>query len=410
MSAVHPKKLLEKASSLEAKGALKEASHQYASLIPILRNRGKVVEALTLCDKAMELSPSSTRLHLTKALCLMDIKRTNEALVEMESFAKAALRQNRVSQYLELAEQRLSSQWELYCHFLKTLLEVERTRADIFLALGHGFLRQGEIKSSFEMVFAALHTSSEIDKGMSLLKEIILQKGREEDLLYFDHFVAKRWTLERIEKHILVENISLKPDLKLEALKEDSFEDKSTGHRNGSVLLKSLNEETSSVLKQLIRELETELGEMPIGIEPLSGLVAEFKLKATHVINGDSQACLDIAIAFKEMGLLNEAKEFLNKVTSEQEKYVAAQILKGEIEFDSGSFLSALDIFLQILRVDKMEENEMKEALYYAVRIYFQLQNFEKANQFAKKLGAIDSNYRNLKKIGAALKQKLEKR
>ena len=149
---------------------------------------------------------------------------------------------------------------------------------------------------------------------------------------------------------------------------------------------------------------------MPIGIEPLSGLVAEFKLKATHVINGDSQACLDIAIAFKEMGLLNEAKEFLNKVTSEQEKYVAAQILKGEIEFDSGSFLSALDIFLQILRVDKMEENEMKEALYYAVRIYFQLQNFEKANQFAKKLGAIDSNYRNFKKIAVVLNQKLEKR
>ena len=239
MSAVHPKKLLEKASSLEAKGAFKEASHQYASLIPILRNRGKVVEALTLCDKAMELSPSSTRLHLIKALCLMDIKRTNEALVEMESFGKAALRQNRVSQYLELAEQRLSSQWELYCHFLKTLLEVERTRADIFLALSHGFLRQGEIKSSLEMVFAALHTGSEIDKGMSLLKEIILQKGRKEDLLYFEHFVEKRWTLERIEKHILVENISLKPDLKLEALKENSFEDKSAVPSTGSVLLKS---------------------------------------------------------------------------------------------------------------------------------------------------------------------------
>ncbi len=402
MGSVHPKLVLREAKELEAQGKNKEASRKYASLISVLSHRGKHLEAIELCEKALALSPVSTRLHLIKTLSLLELKRHNEAITEIDKFALAALRQERVTQYLELAKEKLGAHLKIQQHFIEKILEVERTRGDLFFALGRVFARQGKNEQALEMVFAGLKTGNEQSEGHNLLKSIINERGRKEDFQYFEKLINKLWPLEKVRKFIMDSSIAAKPSSS--KIVNQFLEDGSDLH------LKSLDEENAPTLQNLIQELEEALGDRPKGIETISGLVTEFKEKALEVINGDCTALLDLAIAFKEMGLINEARETLLRIGIENEKYLTAQVLLGEIEFESGALVGALDVFQRILRGESVDEFAIKEALYYSAHIYYQLGDLKKAHEYAEKLAELDSRYRNLIDLRHGINQKWKKR
>jgi tetratricopeptide (TPR) repeat protein len=336
MGLLRPKVVLEEARELEAKGNNKEASRKYASLIPPLIKREKISEALILIDKAIVLSPESTRLLLTRALCLIKLNRNPEAENEIEKFALAALRQNRLSQYMELIEDKAREQVNLQKKFYEKILSIERTRPEVVAALAKVFKRMGKSSNAVEI------------------------------------------------------------------LAEDSIHSKSRS------VFSPLNEENVHTLKSLIQELEEQLGERPPGIETLSGLVTEFKEKVLQVVRGDSKSVLDLAIAFKEMGLAAEAKEMISSIEPIHSRYLAAQCLLGEIEFEHEAYFSSLDIFQKILRSESNDEECKKDALYHVVRIYIHFQDFIKAAEFADKLSEMDSSYRNLSHLRNEISAKLE--
>lgn len=126
------------------------------------------------------------------------------------------------------------------------------------------------------------------------------------------------------------------------------------------------------------------------------------------MVKGDSKSVLDLAIAFKEMGLAVQAKEAISGIESSNNKYLAAQCLLGEIEFEQESYFSSLDIFQKVLRSESNDDECKKDALYHVVRIYIELQDFKKAAEFADKLSEMDSAYRNLPSLRNEISTRLE--
>jgi len=394
MGSVHPKLVLQEAQDLESRGDLKSASIKYASLIQVFVRRGKYAEAIELCDKAFALSPDSTRLQLTRAVILSQLKRESEAIAEVEKFAQSALRQNRVVRYLELSQEQLNSKPRLLKRFLEKILEVERTKAELFFAFAEVLQRLGEVDRAIEIVLAGLRIGNNLDVGHELLRTLLDERGRPKDLMAFDKLVDGSWSLERVYQILLVENKS-------------SMEPKS---ETNSPFMRAVPEELSGKdeesIKDLIQELEEKLGERPHGIETLSGLVKEFKEKAQSVLEGDDLGQIDLSLAFREMGLNQEAKDFLFRIREDSEHYVQAQMLLGTIELDSGSLVSALDIFQNILRRGGLEKNILLESLYSTARIYLELGEVMKAEAHINKLTQLDSHYRE----SARLKQMIKKK
>lgn len=402
MGSLHPKLVLREAKELEAQGNHKEASRKYASLIPVLLRREKTSEALALCEKVLSLSPESTRILLTKALCLVDLKRNNEALEEVDRFALAALRQNRLTQYLEMANEKLLSHSVMLQRFLEKILEVERTRADVFISLGNVLRRQGKIQRAMEMGFAALKTGLQEDECLQLIKSLLDERGQIDDYQYFEKLINKTWSLEKV-RQVLLKESSLEKEEGGSSVSDEQY---------SSVIsapLKFVDEDNASTLKELIQKLEEQLGDRPQGIDTLSSLISEFKEKALKVVFDDAKAVLDMSVAFKEMGLLTEAREFLSEISVESELFATAQALLGELEFESESFFKALDIFQNLLRKESLEESIQKMALYYLTRIYCELGDFKKAEDFAERLAKMDSQYRNLASLRSGISRNLER-
>jgi tetratricopeptide (TPR) repeat protein len=402
MGSLHPKLVLREAKELEAQGNHKEASRKYASLIPVLLRREKTSEALALCEKVLSLSPESTRILLTKALCLVDLKRNNEALEEVDRFALAALRQNRLTQYLKMANEKLLSHSVMLQRFLEKILEVERTRADVFISLGNVLRRQGKIQRAMEMGFAALKTGLQEDECLQLIKSLLDERGQIDDYQYFEKLINKTWSLEKV-RQVLLKESSLEKEEGGSSVSDEQY---------SSVIsapLKFVDEDNASTLKELIQKLEEQLGDRPQGIDTLSSLISEFKEKALKVVFDDAKAVLDMSVAFKEMGLLTEAREFLSEISVESELFATAQALLGELEFESESFFKALDIFQNLLRKESLEESIQKMALYYLTRIYCELGDFKKAEDFAERLAKMDSQYRNLASLRSGISRNLER-
>jgi len=400
MGLLSPKVVLEEARELESQGKNKEASRKYASLISALIKREKDAEALILIDKALSLSPDSTRLLLTRALTLLKVKRIPEAEIEIDKFALAAIRQGRVTQYIDLIEVKAQEKPNLRKKFYEKILSIERTRPDIFLGLAQVLRQMGKVTQAYEIIFAALKIDRRGEQALKLLKEMIAEQGSESAQVAYDNLIIEKWSLEKVRAE-LIGNSEIHSPNSLE------ISEHSIGTNNRSVL-SPLNEESVGSLKSLIQELEEQLGERPPGIETLSGLVTEFKEKALQLVKGDSKSVLDLAIAFKEMGLAVQAKEAISGIESSNNKYLAAQCLLGEIEFEQESYFSSLDIFQKVLRSESNDDECKKDALYHVVRIYIELQDFKKAAEFADKLSEMDSAYRNLPSLRNEISTRLE--
>lgn len=398
MAGVQPKQILQQARELESKGETKEASLKYASLIPVLIHRKKYKEAIELTDKTLKLSPTSTRLHLTKALCLMGLKQMQEACVELEKFAFAGIRQGRLSLYFDLAKERLVGQPQLMKSYLESVLKIERMREDIFFQLSLTLSELGQNERSLEILLSGIKINEKSQEGRGILKELIEKRGNFEELEACQRWLNGEITLEQFRKKIIswapaLENPNDEPIRTFEA------------ERVGTLsVLKTLDEDSVINLKKLIQDLEEELGERPKGIETIEAIVREFKDKALSCISDDPGSIIDLAVAFREMGLTRESKELLTKIPLEDEKYLLAQALLGELEIESGSMVGALDIYQGILRSSSLTQEIAKESLYNMARIYVQLGDFERAQESADKLVELDRHYRGINKLKQAIR------
>ena len=84
------------------------------------------------------------------------------------------------------------------------------------------------------------------------------------------------------------------------------------------------------------------------------------------------------------------------KISSEDENFLLGQMFLGDVLYDSGEDLRALEIFKACLENTDLPEEIEIEARYKMVQIYYRLGNYGRADTLAKELYVISPRYRNL--------------
>lgn len=369
-----PKEALRLAKDAESKGQAREASARYADLAIFLRGAGKLSDAQILIARAIRLSPNSPRLYLQRAICEWRAKNVVAARESTEKFAEMAVgRKEKLAEYRKYAEAKLHDIPELREVFHETVGRVERTDARPFLAKARALLQQGEKEKALRTLVDALKTRTRDAEVFSAFKECLAARGDKDGLKLLARLEAGKVSRRDFASLILPSPTS---DREPEAAPVDRS------------------------LGDLIHELESELGiDLEEKADSVKPLVKEFRRRSDAVLKGDPKSRMDMAMAFFEMGLLEDAMDELRRVPETDERFPASLILMGDILVASGSDLAALETLQRCLRDDRAPKGVRDEARYKLVTVYFRLGDFAQAVIVARELEKSNPGYRDIRTI-----------
>lgn len=163
-------------------------------------------------------------------------------------------------------------------------------------------------------------------------------------------------------------------------------------------------------LGRLIEELEKELGTGFVAHKEIEPLIEEFQRRSQNVLGADARARIDMALAYFEMGLLDQAQQEIALIEKNDPLFVEAQALSGQIWLASGNALSALEVFQACLRHPTRTPAVELEARYQLVLVYFRLGDVAEALTQAESLERLDPEYRDLKTLKEQLEAALSKK
>lgn len=172
----------------------------------------------------------------------------------------------------------------------------------------------------------------------------------------------------------------------------------------------------------LAKELESELVEEGVQIqEELSveetprqisaeEVLQEFKSKVATVVSPeDADTHYDLGIAYKEMGLIDEAISEFNVSASSPQKSVVSYNMLGICYLDKKNFQEAEKYFKLALNSPNIDSDFSKGVLYDLARVYEESGDVRQAIDTYNKILAIDSSFRDVNERLAKLKSLPEK-
>lgn len=128
-----------------------------------------------------------------------------------------------------------------------------------------------------------------------------------------------------------------------------------------------------------------------------------------QVADGDSSTHYDLGVAYKEMGLLNDAVAELELAAGDPAKECLCRSMIGTIQLELGDLEAAADAYLKGLSAkQKTVEQEMN--LYYDLGVVYEMTgNKEEALYYLKKIARRDPGYRDVQDKIAALEPKMSR-
>jgi tetratricopeptide (TPR) repeat protein len=387
MAHFRPREVFRQAKEAEQKGNTRVASAHYATLAVYLRRKGKLPDALVLIERAIRLSPKSPRLYLQQAICRFALGDRTAAENAIASFARIAMERGKVDEYLPYLETALKDFPVLRQSFYERHLAVDRTTASPFLAQAKTLREQGKLDAAQKALLDALKTKTADAEVIEQLAEVLNARGQADCLPYLKSFSAGK--LSRADLVTLLSGTGKPPAPKKgEPPPPDRDEDKN--------------------LNSLIRDLEAEIGvELEASVDQVEPLVREFRRRSQKILSGDSKARIDMALAFFEMGLIDDARDELKPVDPADPKYPEAQALLGEILYAEGSDLGALEAYQNCLRDERATVEMIREGKYKLLQIYFRLGDLKQALVQARELQKLVPDYRDLRYLKMRIQEAL---
>lgn len=376
-----PKIAFLEAQEDERSGRLRAASEKYAKIGGYLLRRGRYDEARRLLLRAIELEPSAHRVYLFLALCEARQKRDVAAKDWMKRFVTSSVRAHKAMRYLPLVESRLNDFPELREMFYEGLLQLDRTDAAPYLGLARALDEQGKAEAAQRVLVEALQTRTRRTDVVRALRSALEATNHMEGLYYLQRMEAGQISPQ--EFVLLLSDPRHAPKSLEPPAREDT-------------------------LDAMIARLETELGLDPGGerdrIEPL---IAEFRAGAEPCLEGDDKARIDMAIAYYVMGLAEIACEELRKIPSHSPHFCEALCLLGEMLFEQGSLLPALDVLQRCLREEAVGKDAAVAAKYQLMETYHRLGDVKRAWALSQQLVKEAPDFRDLKLLRSRMSRHL---
>jgi tetratricopeptide (TPR) repeat protein len=147
-----------------------------------------------------------------------------------------------------------------------------------------------------------------------------------------------------------------------------------------------------SLISDLERDLQIEIRDPNTELAPL---IKEFRRQSESILAGDSQARLDMALAFFEMDLFLEAKDEISKIQKQDPYYVEAQFLLAQLFISEGSELGALEAYQKCFRASVKGSAPYFEALYQLSWTYFRLEDYSNSDFHLEELEKQKPDYRD---------------
>lgn len=383
-----PKDIATEAQVAEEKGMLREASALYAEAAQGMRREKRPRDAKAFLKKAIELSPQSARLYVQLALVENTIGNDDGAFRAVEKFTEITLGRSKASEYQPYLEKHLVHLPTLRQVFYRGLLALDRTDATPFLAYAQAAIDKSDWEDAREMLVDALKTKSMPDQVGEKLIAVLHALGDAAGERAVDSFRSGRMPLKDL----------------LAILGKKS---KGGGEKTPEASKEPEDESLDGLIARLEGEMGIELHEKHDNVRPL---VNEFRRRSEAVLRSDPKTRMDLAMAFFDMGLVDDARSELSAVKPSDGPYRDAQMLLGEILFQEGTYLEALDVFQRCLR-DEAASPELKtEALYKLVQTYEHLGDDEKALKWAERLESKSPTYRDIRQIRRQIEERIKDR
>lgn len=381
MSDFRPKELFLQAKKAERAGKRREASAQYATLCIYLRKKGKKEDSLTLIDRAILLSPKSPRLYLQQALCRVGMGDEVGAANSVATFTHLAIEQKKSEEYRPYLETTLKEFPQLKEVFYKKLLALDRTNAAPFLAQAKSLREQGKSEEAKNALIDALKTKSDDTQVLGELSDLMEEQGRSEDVVHLKSFENGR--LSRDHLISLLSRAPASAPVEQEIAPQAAEPPEPSTERN---------------LRSLIRDLESKIGnDLAEPIDDTGPLIKEFRRRSQKILANDSKARLDMALAFFEMGLIDDARDEIKPIEVSDPLYPESQALLGEILLAEGSDLGALEAYQNCLRDERASQGMIIEGKYKLLQIYYRLGDLKQALTQLRELEKTAPDYRDLR-------------
>ncbi len=379
---MRPKEVFQQARIAEDTGNAREACTHYASVARFLAKSGKYAEARVVWERAILLVSDSARLFLGLASCAARMKDDEAAREALQRFTKLVIQKKQVTQYRDRLESDLAPFPLLRQWYYEKILEIDRTDPENFVNLAKAWMAQEKWGEAQRVLLDALKAKAPQGNVLPILRSSLEERHFREGLPHLERFAKGELPLGDLI--LLLQNPLT--DLR----KRSVSEEKSLG----------------ALIEALEEEIGIELEEKPDQIDPL---LKEFRQKSEGLLASDPKARFDMAVAFREMGLVQEALEELKKVSESASCFFEAQCLMGEIFFQQGSLLSALEVYQLCRRGRDVSPEVRHESLYQLVLIYFQLGDHKQANGAVQELEKVAPEYRDLKHWKSILREMQER-
>jgi pilus assembly protein FimV len=160
-------------------------------------------------------------------------------------------------------------------------------------------------------------------------------------------------------------------------------------------------------LWELERSLSTEVTREDEGGQiPFEDVFAAFKKGVEREVSeSDYQTHYDLAIAYREMGLWDDAIRELELIQKSSEFEVRAMCMIGEIWFERADYTQALLAYRNALGSPSLSESAALALMYDVGQVYLKVGKLFEATAYFRKVEAIDASFRDVSNQLEALGQ-----
>jgi tetratricopeptide (TPR) repeat protein len=386
MSNLPPKELLKQARKFEKAGKTKDAATAYLRVAQYCMKRTRWREAHTLLLKAGELAPHSSRTKYPLAVCEWRLgnEPQGERLAQMA--ARESVEKGRLAKNSERAEEEWNEVPQLRIAFFEIVLQLERTSAAPYIAIAFAWLQMNDGQKAKQCFLYALKAKGDKEQIVKGLRKVAEMDDDREALTFIGRFEEKKISEE--EFGILMAG---------------------GGHTKMQDMQEAEEKPEPSVkpLGELIRQLEKDIGlDLTGGHDSIGPLLDEFRRRSQPILQRSSKARIDMACAFREMGLVEDACDELSRIPPTDRLYNEAQCLLGQMLVDEGSLMLALEAFQKCLRDEQVTEEISREAKYALLQVYLRLDDLQRAEIYLKELEKDAPDYRQLRNLRIEWKEK----